>query len=230
MIKNLTVLFFFCFAFPAFAQVKQGDRPPIDNRFVENQDTTRVNKEIQIKLSGETYFKDYKVMNFENDTTYIDTTLNIKKEYAFNFLKKDNLEAIAFANQGQTFNNLAYTFNKNSSLYPKIGARAQHYNFKEVEDVKYYYVPTPTTELMYRTGLEQGQILDAMFTFNSSKQFNFAIGLQGIRSLGKYRHTLSDHGNVRITMNYHTKNNRYNIRTHMVIQYPYTYGSPRFKQ
>jgi len=219
MIKNLTVLFFLFCVFSALAQIKQGNLSNISNRFVENGDTTRIStKELKIKLSGETHYKDYKVINFENDTTYIDTTLNIRRNYDFNFLRKDNLEAIAFANQGQTFNNLAYTFNEDSSLYPKIGARAQHYNFNEVEDVKYYYVPTPTTELMYRTGLEQGQILNALFTFNTSQQFNASLTFMGMRSLGKYRSALSDHGNAQITMNYHTKNKRYNIRTHLVAQ------------
>ena len=124
---------------------------------------------------------------------------------------------MAFANAGQTFNNLAYTFSDNS-LYPKIGARAQHFNFYEVEDVKYYHVPTPTTELMWRTVLEQGQILDAMFAFNTSPQFNASLSFKGIRSLGKYRHSLSDHGNARITINYFTKNKKYFIRTHLVAQ------------
>jgi len=219
MIKNLTLLFFLCSTISVLAQVKDGNVPINDNRFQEYNDTTRIaTKEFKVKLSGETHYKDYKVIDFENDTTYIDTTLNIRKDYKFNFLKEDKLEAIAFANQGQTFNNLAYTFDENLSLYPKIGARAQHYNFNEVEDVKYYYVPTPATELLYRSGFEQGQVLDAMFTFNTSEQFNASISLQGMRSLGKYRHALSDHGNVRITMSYHTKNKRYNIRTHMVAQ------------
>ncbi len=57
----------------------------------------------------------------------------------------------------------------------KIGARAQHFNYYEVEDVKYYSVPTPTTELMWSTVLEQGQILDALFTFNLSRQFNASL-------------------------------------------------------
>lgn len=219
MTKYLTILFFFCFVFSALAQIDRGRFPDLDNRFVENEgDTTRIStKEIEIKLSGKTHFKDYKVISYSNDTTFIDTTLNINKEYQFNYLRKDNLELIAFANQGQTFNNLAYTFNDNS-LFPKIGARAQHFNFYKIEDIYYYHVPTPTTELMYRTGMEQGQVLDALFTFNTSEQLNASIAFKGMRSLGHYRHALSDHGNTRVTLNYHTKNNKYFIKTHLVAQ------------
>jgi len=219
MIKNLAVLFFLCFSFSAIAQVRDGQLPSIDNRFVDEYgDSIKVfTKEVQVELSDETFYKDYKVIGYKNDTTYIDTTLNINKDYTFNYIRKDNLELMAFANAGQTFNNLAYTFSDNS-LYPKIGARAQHFNFYEVEDVKYYHVPTPTTELMWRTGLEQGQILDAMFAFNTSPQFNASLSFKGIRSLGKYRHSLSDHGNARITINYFTKNKKYFIRTHLVAQ------------
>ncbi len=219
MIKNLLVLFFLFVSFAAISQIRDGQLPSIDNRFVDEYgDSISVyTKEIQVELSGETFYKDYKVIGYENDTTYIDTTLNINKDYSFNYTRKDNLELMAFANAGQTFNNLAYTFSGNS-LYPNIGARAQHFNFYEVEDIKYYHVPTPTTELMWRTVMEQGQVLDALFAFNTSPQFNASLSFKGMRSLGNYRNSLSDHGNARFTINYHTKDQRYFIRAHLVAQ------------
>ena len=88
----------------------------------------------------------------------------------------------------------------------------------EVEDIDYFRVPTPLSELMYKTGFEQGHVLDALFTVNTSEQFNFSIAYKGMRSLGKYEHTLSSTGNFRFTTNYKTKNNRYAIRTHIVMQ------------
>ena len=225
MIKKLTLLFLLFSMFSALAQINRRDIPAYENRFVDNEndpynqyDTTRVDtREIDIKLSGKTFFKDYKVINYKSDTTHIDTTLNINKDYKFNYLRKDNLELMAFANQGQTFTTLAHTFN-NYSLYPKIGARAQHFNFFEVEDVFYYSVPTPTTQLVYKKGMEQGQVLDGIFTFNTSERLNASIAFKGMRSLGKYRHSLSDHGNARATISYSTKNGRYLIRSHIVAQ------------
>lgn len=79
-------------------------------------------------------------------------------------------------------------------------------------------MPTPFTELMYKTAFEQGQLLDAFFTVNTSKQFNFSIAYKGMRSLGKYQHILTSTGNFRFTTNYKTKNKRYNARAHIVMQ------------
>ncbi|MCF6296691.1 MAG: putative porin [Flavobacteriaceae bacterium] len=227
MIKNFTFLFFLCFTFSAIAQINNNQRDynnynqqgGIDNRFVENpQDSTQLGpNEVEINLSDKTYYTDYKIIGYKNDTTYIDTTLNIKKYYKFNYLRKDNLELLAFANQGQTFNHLAYTFDDNS-LFPKMGARAQHFNYAEVKDVNYYHVATPTTILQYRAGMEQGQVLDALFTFNTSRRLNGSISYQGLRSLGNYRNTLSAHEKTIVTLNYRTRNDKYYIRSHIVAQ------------
>ncbi len=71
---------------------------------------------------------------------------------------------------------------------------------------------------MWSTVLEQGHLLDALFTFNLSKRFNASLSFKSLRSLGKYRHSLTDHGAARITMSYHTKNKRYFIRGHLLSQ------------
>ncbi len=183
----------------------------------QQNDSTRFGKETNIQLSGKTHYTDYKIISYKKDTTYVDTTLTIHKDYIFNFLRKDNFELLAFHNQGQTFNQLGYTFST-VSLFPNMGARAKHFNFYEVEDIDYYYVATPTTELFYRTGLEQGQVLDALFTFNTSKRHNTSLAYKGMRSLGKYRNALSSHGTMRFTYSYATKNNRYTLRSHIVAQ------------
>ena len=159
----------------------------------------------------------YKIISFDNDTTYVDTTLTLKKDYKFNYLRKDYFDLIPFNNIGQTFNTLSHDFS-DTNLMPIFGARARHFNFMEIEDVNYYYVPTPFTELMFKTAFEQGQLLDAFFTVNTSKQFNFSIAYKGLRSLGKYQHILTSTGNFRFTTNYKTKNGRYNLRAHTVIQ------------
>ena len=68
-------------------------------------------------------------------------------------------------------------------LQPSFGAHAKHFNYMEVDDINYYHVPTPLTELLYKSGFEQGHLLDALFTVNTSKQFNFSIAYKGMRSL-----------------------------------------------
>ena len=219
MFKNCILIFFLLFIALAEGQitpVKQAKE--FDQQFQESDTTRNIRtKGKKIILSEKTKYTDYKVISYKNDTTYIDTTLSMDKAYKFNYLRKDNFELLPFHNQGQTFNNLGYTF-QNVSLFPSMGARALHFNYYDVSDIDYYHVATPTTELMFRSGLEQGQVLDALFTFNSSKRHNTSIAYKGLRSLGKYRSSLSSHGNMRATFNYRTKNDAYNIRSHIVAQ------------
>ena len=193
------------------SQISTSDgRNQLDSAFV-NKNTTIV------KLNGKTKYTDYKIISFKKDTTYIDTTLTIAKEYKYNFLRKDNFELLAFHNQGQTFNNLAYDFT-NQNSFPIIGMNAKHFNYLSKEDINYYKVPTPTSEILYRTGLQQGQVLETLFTLNFSERFNVGILYKGLRSLGNYRNSLSSQGNFRTVFSYQTKNNRYSVRGHIATQ------------
>jgi len=78
----------------------------------------------------------YKIISTERDTTFVDTTLSIKKKYKFNYLRKDNFELLQFSNVGQTYNSLAYTFDR-LNLKPLFVAQSHHFNYKEIEDVNY---------------------------------------------------------------------------------------------
>lgn len=161
---------------------------------------------------------EYKIISIENDTTSVDTSLTIHKNYKFNYLRKDNFELLPFPNVGQTYNKLVYDFTEGDHLLPQFGARARHYNFMEVDDIYYYHVPTPFTELYFKTVFEQGQTLDAFFTVNTSENLNLSIAYKGLRSLGKYQHMLVSTGNFRTTVSYNTPNEKYFMRTHFVSQ------------
>ncbi|MCF6182791.1 putative porin [Lutibacter sp.] len=210
MKKIILVFFFGIFAFTTLqAQFVKRTR----NNGLFSKDSTSFNKEVKIKLSGKTNYKDYKIIDINNDTTIVDTTLTIKKDYKFNFIRKDDFELLPFHNQGETYTTLAYSF-ENENIIPTIGFSAKQFNYYTLNDINYYYVPTPTSELMYRTGMQQGQLLDAFLTLNTSKQFNISIAYKGLRSLGRYRNTLASHGNFRTSFNYHTKNKRYFLKGH----------------
>jgi hypothetical protein len=211
MKKLATVLFFGFYILTFEAQVIR----PQEGGGVFKSDSTSFKNEVQITLDGKTTYTDYKIISINNDTTIVDTTLTIAKDYKFNYIRKDNFELLPFANQGQTFNKLGYNFNKNS-LFPTIGANAKHYNYYKVEDVYYYDVPTPTSEFMYRTGLEQGQVLDGFLTLNTSRQMNIFIAYKGLRSLGKYRNSLASHGNFRTSVNYRSKDSTYFLKAHFM--------------
>ncbi len=159
----------------------------------------------------------YKVMTLERDTTYIDTSLTIHKDYIFNYLRRDNFGLLPFANDGQTYNTLQYGLN-GFNPYPEFGFKAKHFNYLEVNQMRYYSVPTPLTELYFKTVMEQGQSLDAFVTLNTSERLNFSIAYKGLRSLGKYVNQLSSTGNFRFTTNYATKNGRYALKAHFTGQ------------
>ncbi len=191
-----------------------------ESTFINNRgelDSIQDTSSIKVTLSGETNYTDYKVFSHKQDTSYIDTTLTLKKEYFFNYLRKDLFEYLEFHNQGQTLNNLAYDFSKTARL-TDIGFTAKQVSYFEIEDIKYYEVPTVTSEILYRTGLEQGQVLDALFTLNFSKRLNVSLAYKGLRSLGAYRQALVSNGNFRGSFHYTTTNNRYKIRGHLAKQ------------
>ncbi len=161
--------------------------------------------------------KDYKIIDYQRDTTFLDTTISIQKEYKYNFLRRDDFELMPFANVGQPYNRLGANLEVNN-IYPRLGARAKHYNYLEAREVDYYNVATPMTDLMFKTTFEQGQLLDALLTFNTSKRLNFSLGYKGFRSLGKYQFSQASSGNFKATTNYVTQNGRYSLRAHIATQ------------
>lgn len=159
----------------------------------------------------------YRVISLERDTTYIDTSLTIKKLYSFNYLRKDNFGLLAFPNEGQTYNTLQYSLNT-FSPYPEFGFKAKHFNFLEANQIRYSSVATPVTELYFKTVMKQGQNVDAFISLNVSPELNFSIAYKGLRSEGRYINQLSSTGNFRFTTSYNTKSKRYFANAHFVSQ------------
>lgn len=210
-IRIFSILVFFLFTVSLSAQtnLNNANRPNKQGDSALDNTSKPKNKVAKVE--------DYLIIGFDRDTTYLDTTLSIKKEYKFNYLRKDEFGLIPFSNIGQTYNSLTHDY-KNKRSLPLFGARAKHFNYMEKEDINYFHVPTPLTELFYKTAFQQGQLVDAFFTVNMSKQFNFSIAYKGLRSLGKYQHILTSTGNFRFTTSYNTKNDKYQARAHIVMQ------------
>ncbi|WP_299800805.1 putative porin [uncultured Maribacter sp.] len=161
--------------------------------------------------------KDYKIISFARDTTFLDTTLTIQKEYKYNYLREDDFELMSFSNIGQAYNELGVDFERITS-YPNLGGIAKDRKYLEKEQINYYNVATPMTELFFKTTLEEGQLLDANLAFNTSRRLNFSIGYTGFRSFGKYNDTEIESGNFITTTNYLSKNGRYALRAHIAAQ------------
>jgi hypothetical protein len=201
----VTVLFLLIFTI-GFSQVKNEDNE------LDNQKS----KENPVKQPKAAY-NQYRIISLQKDTTYVDTSLTIQKEYEYNYLRKDIFGLLPFANEGQTYTVLDFGTKKFKSL-PEIGFSGKHFNFLGVDDINYYSVATPVTELYFKTVMEQGQSLDAFITVNTSERFNMSVAFKGLRSLGKYINQLSSNGNFRFTSSYNTINKRYYLNFHFTGQ------------
>lgn len=182
-----------------------------------NKNTASIDTSSTSRNKNKATIDQYRVISIENDTTYIDTTLTIRKEYIFNYLRKDNFGLLPFANEGQTYNTLQFGLT-DFSPYPEFGFEAKHFNYLKPNDIKYYSVATPLTELYYKSVMEQGQTLDAFIAVSTSERLNFSIAYKGLRSIGNFVNQLSSSGNFRFTTNYNTKNNRYFLKAHFTMQ------------
>ena len=159
----------------------------------------------------------YRIITLERDTTYIDTSLTIQKEYSHNYLRKDTFGLLPFPNEGQTYTTLQYGLSE-FSPYPEFGFAAKHFNFIEANQIRYCSVATPVTELYFRSVMKQGQSVDAFFTLNTAPRLNFSIAYKGLRSTGRYINQLASTGNFRFTTSYNTKNRRYFANAHFTSQ------------
>lgn len=206
--------YIFCFTIITLNLFSQGvdkNKPQKEKSFIKTEEEKAKDK---AKIAS---IDLYKVITIDRDTTFIDTTLSIRKEHIFNFLRKDEFGLLPFANEGQTYNTLHFTSNK-IAVNPQFGFSAKHFNYLESAQIKYYSVPTPLTELYFKTVMEQGQSLDAFLTFNTHERLNFALAYKGLRSIGKYVNQLSSSGNFRFSTNYSTKNSRYLLKAHIAVQ------------
>jgi hypothetical protein len=193
------------------SQIREGD----DSRKPKNlrlSDTLKNSDEKKVATMDM-----YRFISIERDTTYLDTSLTIQREYSFNYLRKDIFGLLPFSNEGQTYNTLQYGLTK-LSPYPEFGFKAKHFNFLEANDIKYSSVATPVTELYFKSVMQKGQTLDAFFTLNINPRLNFSIAYKGLRSEGRYINQLASTGNFRFTTSYNTKNERYFANAHFTYQ------------
>ena len=224
MLKKSIVFFIMLFPVICFSQVDKNAKQQVNNKpaVSDTVQPAKVNRNKAATIAKKpadtiATIDMYKVITLQRDTTYIDTSLTIQKEYRVNYLRRDNFGLLPFSNEGQTYNVLDFGLTQ-FSPFPEFGFTAKHAAYMGVNDINYYNVATPYTDLMYRSVLAQGQILDAFITVNTSENLNFFVGYKGLRSIGKYINALSSNGNFRMGGSYNTTNRRYILKWHFTGQ------------
>lgn len=210
MFKQFLVFIFFFYHLILFSQ-----NSDLDQKLKAQQEQEKLEKESETKKDTLTtdYYKIYYLNGREKS---VDTSLTIYKDYKFNFLREDSFDLISFANSAHTFNKLSYDF-KNFTK-PNIGARGKHFHYFEKDDIGYYNVPTPFTEIFAKSTFEQGQILDFLVSVNLSPQLNFTIAHKGYKSVGKYQSTRSRGNQFRLSSNFNSKNKLTSWKFHLTSQ------------
>ena len=129
----------------------------IENEFDEKSKSKKfIVQKRKLKQKDSVNIGMYKIIDYKGKSISVDTSLTLKKQYLNNLLRKDYFELLPFVNMGHAFNKLGYNFFK-ENLIPQIGQKSKHMSYFKSEDIKYYNVPTPFTELFFRTTMEQGQ-------------------------------------------------------------------------
>ena len=159
----------------------------------------------------------YKTFNTEKDTVYIDTSLTIQDEYKYNYLRKDNFGLFAFSNEGYLYSQLDFSRKKNY-VTPQFGFNGKHSAYLNNSDIYYYSVPTPLTDIYFKTVMRQGQSLDALISVNTKPNLNFTVAYKAIRSIGDYFNNLTSSGHFRFITNYNSRNKKYFLKVNFVGQ------------
>lgn len=177
----------------------------------------RLDQKMQAKDTVYLTIKDYKIISALRDTTHVDTTMSFVQDKNLNYLRRDAFAYLPMANMGQPRAPLSLERHQSENA-PMVGASAAHDFYWEASDMRYYHVPTPLSEMTFKTSVGEGHYLDALIALNTSKQFNLSIAHTGFRSQGDYLYDLAKSSSFRMTANYQSADQRYGYLAHVAGQ------------
>lgn len=161
----------------------------------------------------------YRHFGLKNDTIAIDTAITINKLYTHHERRKDNFGLVKYPKMGEGFTPL--TFDDKYGLTPEFGFKSRSYYYRDAEDMRYYDVRTPLTDILYSgllTGYTNGQVLDFIFTANAKPNWNFSGGYKGLRNTIGIGNTIISQGQLHFTTNFHSKDYKYRMKAHFTSQ------------
>lgn len=168
-------------------------------------------------LDDDISIANYFIISQARDTVHVDTTLTIAKYYKFNSQRRDNFAHLTLNNSGQALNPLSLEAWYNETA-PAVGFKAKESQRFMPHQFGYYHVPTPLSEIFFKTTQSQGQSTDVLISANIHPRLNYAIGYRGHRSLGKYQHQISGRKQLRFSTRYENPDGRYRLRLQIMNQ------------
>jgi len=147
--------------------------------------------------------------------TPVDTSLNAFQRY-------EPLTGCAFlGNSGKAYK--SYFFDLNYKPGFDLGENSFRAYMPVYDEIKYYNVSSPFSDLYYVMGGSKEQILKVIHTQNVNKQLNISLNFNIINSLGAYRRQKTDITNFVISTNYRYPGNRYTILGNIIANKWYNY-------
>lgn len=183
----------------------------------KNNDTLVVdgNKD-SIKIFRPT-IEDYKIFTQTGEKKLFDTVFTIDKSYEFTrYNNQDDFGKVYFPNIGSGFQSLVFEVNSDQDL--SLLPTKKSAFIKNIDNINYYDVKTPTTAFVFHNGVKNGGVLQTTYTQNIGKQYNFAIEYMGLRSEGFYKRELAASSNFIFSNHFVSKNNRYELFAHYIHQ------------
>jgi hypothetical protein len=217
--KHLIVIFFVFLSTSVFSQIGKFPGGTLGKGGIGTVPTSRMPndtiKNDSIKHRVKIYpISDYKYYNVYNDTMQVDTVLTIRNMYRHTYIYKDDFLKLPFQNVGQAYNNLSLDMEQ--SILPDFVASAKKANYRQHNEIYFYNVPTPYSDLSYLNGISEGQVLKAFITANINPRTNLSVGYKGISSRGLYQNEVSSLGRFFATLNHQSINKRYGLKMYYV--------------
>lgn len=138
---------------------------------------------------------------------YVDTTLTTFNQY--DPVQKDNRMYNTLSNIGMASYNRVFTPSTQVGYFLKSKVFEPYMIY--YQQVKYYKLIRPYTELNYVMGPKKEQSLEVIFSRNFSSQFNFGLDFYLVNSPGSYSNNKSDDKYVYFNTRYHTKDRRFGV-------------------
>lgn len=158
--------------------------------------------------------QDYQYWKLNEEKKNIDTILSIQNFYRQNVYLKDNFLYQLSSNWGKPLIPLSIHQNKKNKFVPT--GKSDFYMLNE--EVDYYDMKTPITRFIFENGAKEGQFLSTLFTHNPNQNINYAINFNSLRSQGFFQRELVSVKNLNLSLNYQTKNKRYQLATNFISQ------------